>query len=65
LTLLESKPVAGGDAMEVKTFTYKKMLNSYYLQKFISSQKMEEHIAEMLQQGWDILSGEHLMARVR
>lgn len=43
--------------MEVKTFTYKKMLNSYYLQKLFSSKKMEEHIAEMVGQGWEILSG--------
>ena len=43
--------------MEVKTFTYKKMLNAYYLQKLFSSQKMEDHIVEMLQQGWEILSG--------
>ena len=43
--------------MEVKTFTYKKMLNTFYLQKFLSNKKMDDHIAEMLSQGWEILGG--------
>ncbi|HWW77633.1 MAG TPA: hypothetical protein VNZ44_19675 [Pyrinomonadaceae bacterium] len=43
--------------MEIKTVTYKKMLGSYYLQEWLSNQKMEEHIAKMLQDGWEIMSG--------
>jgi hypothetical protein len=42
--------------MEVKTFTYEKMAGSYYLKKFFSSQRMEEHIAELLKQGWEIMT---------
>lgn len=43
--------------MEVKTVTYKRKLNTYYLEGWLSNKKMDEHIAEMLQQGWTILSG--------
>ena len=43
--------------MEVKTFTYKQMLNTFCLQKFLSNKKMDDHIAEMLSQGWQILAG--------
>ena len=46
--------------MQVKTFTYKKMLNTYYLQKMFSSVKMDDHITEMLKDGWEVLnSGSH------
>ena len=46
--------------MEVKTFTYKKILNTYYLQKAFSNKKMDDHIAEMVKDGWEILnSGSH------
>jgi hypothetical protein len=41
--------------VEVKTFTYKKLLGSYYLQGLLSSKKMDDHIAEMLSQGWELL----------
>lgn len=43
--------------MEVKTVTYKKKLNTYYLEGWLSNQKMDEHIAEMLKQGWTIMRG--------
>ena len=42
--------------MEVKSFTYKNLLGTYYLQGWLSSQKMEDHIAAMLQAGWEILT---------
>ena len=42
--------------MEVKTFTYKKILNTYYLQKMFGNKKMDDHIAEMAKNGWEILS---------
>jgi len=46
--------------MEVKTFTYKKMAGTFYLQKMFSSKKMDDHIAEMRSQGWEISgSGSH------
>jgi len=42
--------------MEVKTFTYEKMAGQYRLKKLFSTQKMEDHIAEMVKQGWEILT---------
>ena len=48
---------AKGSAMELKTFTYEKMLNAYYLRQTRSRQTMEDHIVEMLQQGWKVMSG--------
>lgn len=42
--------------MEVKTFTYKKKLNTYYLEKMFSNTKMDDHIAEMARDGWEILN---------
>ena len=42
--------------MQVKSFTYKKMLSDYYLQSMFSSQKMDEHMAEMLTNGWKVVS---------
>jgi hypothetical protein len=44
-------------AMELKTFTYEKTLNAYYLRQTRGRQTLEDHIAEMLQQGWKIMSG--------
>ncbi len=41
--------------MEVKTFTYKNLLGTYYLQGWSGSQKMDDHIAEMLKADWEIL----------
>ena len=43
--------------MEVKTFTYEKMAGQYRLKKLFSTQKMDDHIAEMVKQGWEIMSG--------
>ena len=51
--ILEAK----ASAMEIKTFTYEKILNTYYLRQTRSSQTMEDHIADMLQQGWEVMSG--------
>jgi hypothetical protein len=48
---------AKGCAMEIKTFTYEKMLNAYYLRQTRSRQTMEDHIVEMLQHGWEVMSG--------
>ena len=42
--------------MQVKTFTYEKMAGQFRLKKLFSTQKMEDHINEMLQQGWEIMS---------
>ena len=42
--------------MEVKTFTYEKMTGQYRLKKVFSTQKMEDHIAEMVTKGWEILT---------
>jgi hypothetical protein len=42
--------------MEVKSFTYKNLLGTYYLQGWFSSQKMDDHIAEMHGNGWKILN---------
>jgi len=42
--------------MEVKSFTYKNLLGTYYLQGWLSSQKMDDHIATMLKDGWQILT---------
>jgi hypothetical protein len=47
---------AKGSAMEIKTFTYEKMLNAYYLRQTRSRQTMEDHIVEMLQQGREVLA---------
>lgn len=46
--------------MQVKTFTYKKKLGTFYLEKMFSNTKMDDHIAQMLQEGWEVLStGSH------
>ena len=42
--------------MEVKTFTYKKILGTFYRQGMLSNQKMDDHIAEMLGNGWEMLA---------
>jgi hypothetical protein len=42
--------------MQVKTFTYKKMLGTFHLQHMLSSEKMDDHIAQMLQDGWEVMS---------
>lgn len=55
---------AKGSAMKIKTFTYGKMLNAYYLRQTRSRQTMEDHIVEMLQQGWVVMSGPSPVAKV-
>ncbi|MGF7135878.1 hypothetical protein P3T40_007390 [Paraburkholderia sp. EB58] len=55
---------AKGRAMKIKTFTYEKMLNAYYLRQTRSRQTMEDHIVEMLQQGWVVMSGPGPVAKV-
>jgi hypothetical protein len=42
--------------MQVRTITYKNLAGTYYLQGWISSQRMDDHIAEMLTDGWEILN---------
>jgi hypothetical protein len=42
--------------MEVKTFIYEKMLNSFYLMSWLGKEKMDDHIAKMLTDGWQIVS---------
>jgi hypothetical protein len=42
--------------MEIKTFTYKNLAGTYYLQGWLSSQKMDDHITEMVKDGWNILN---------
>lgn len=46
--------------MEIKSFTYKRLLGklstTYYLQRWLSRKRMDEHIAEMLADGWTIMS---------
>lgn len=55
--------------MDVKSFTYRKSLfGTYYKQGLLNLQKMDDHIAKMLNEGWDILtqtahSGERSMLR--
>ena len=43
--------------MEVKSFTYRKSLfGTYYKQGLLSVHKMDAHIANMLSDGWDVLT---------
>lgn len=55
--------------MEVKSFTYRKSLfGTYYKQVLLNLQKMDGHLANMLSDGWEILtqtahSGERRMLR--
>ena len=42
--------------MEVKTFTYEKTIRGYMLQGWASSEKMDDHIAKMLNDGWKVMS---------
>jgi len=43
--------------MEVKSFTYRKsLLGTYYKQGLLNLQKMDDHIAEMLTDGWEVLT---------
>lgn len=43
--------------MEVKSFTYRKNLfGTYYKQRLLNLQKMDNHIAKMLDDGWEVLT---------
>jgi hypothetical protein len=43
--------------MEVKSFTYRKNLfGTYYKQGFLNVQKMDDHMAKMLNDGWEVLT---------
>jgi len=43
--------------MQVKTFTYRRnFFGTYRKQGPLDSQKMDDHIAKMLNEGWEILS---------
>ena len=43
--------------MEVKSFTYRKSLfGTYYKQGLFNTLKMDDHIARMLKDGWEVLS---------
>lgn len=40
------------EVVEVKSFTY----GTYYKQGLLNLQKMDDHIAKMLSEGWEILT---------
>lgn len=43
--------------MEVKSFTYRKSLfGTYYKQGLFNILKMDDHLARMLKDGWEVLS---------
>jgi hypothetical protein len=43
--------------MEVKSFTYRKSLfGTYYKQGLFNVLKMDDHMARMLKDGWEVLS---------
>jgi hypothetical protein len=42
--------------MEVKTFTYERTIRGYLLQGWFSGEKMDDHIAGMVTDGWRVLS---------
>ena len=43
--------------MEVKSFTYRKSLfGTYYKQGLFNILKMDDHMARMLKDGWEVLS---------
>ena len=43
--------------MQVKSFTYEKnVFGTYYKRGLLSLQKMDDHIAKMLSDGWEILT---------
>ena len=43
--------------MEVKSFTYQKsVFGTYYKRGLLNLQKMDDHIAKMLSDGWEILT---------
>jgi hypothetical protein len=43
--------------MQVKSFTYEKsVFGTYYKRGLLNLQKMDDHIAKMLSEGWEILT---------
>ena len=43
--------------MKVKSFTYRKnIFGTYYKQGLLNLQKMDDHIAKMLTDGWEVLT---------
>jgi len=43
--------------MQVKSFTYEKnVFGTYYKRGLLNLQKMDDHIAKMLSDGWEILT---------
>jgi hypothetical protein len=43
--------------MNVKSITYKRMIgDTFYHQSILSSEKMDDHMAQMLNDGWEIKS---------
>jgi hypothetical protein len=43
--------------MEVKSFTYRKSLfGTYYKQGLLNLQKMDNHMAKMMDDGWEVLT---------
>lgn len=43
--------------MQVKSFTYQKnFFGTYYKRGFLNLHKMDDHIAKMLSEGWEILT---------
>ena len=55
--------------MEVKSFTYRKSLfGTYYKRGLLNLQKMDDHMAKMLSEGWEVVtqtahSGERMVLR--
>ena len=55
--------------MQVKSFTYQKnVFGTYYKRGLLNLQKMDDHIAKMLSDGWEILnqtatSGENIVLK--
>jgi hypothetical protein len=43
--------------MQVKSFTYQKnFFGTYYKRGFLNLEKMDDHIAKMMNDGWEILT---------
>jgi hypothetical protein len=50
---VEAVPVP---AIEVKTFRYRRTWGTYYVDRFASTRTMDDHISQMLQQGWTLFN---------
>jgi len=45
------------EVVEVKSFTYRKSLfGTYHKQGLLNIQKMDDHIAKLLSEGWEVLA---------